>query len=437
MAIPDPLNSIASDVLAGKVRRAKVRTLMGYYSLKRRREAGLYQIRQDLTKLGISTDPPFESAEFDDQVKFIPLGQEPSGTEATEETPAGDYAIEPVAGQSDRYRVLQTSFDATERFMQYLVGQRLARVIQQGQNPRRQDRDIYPFFSVVDLKGKDVIQLEDWLREAGRLGEWTKPSVEPEVKAPEAEVASLRSLIEDLHEASRAELARHSNELREAMERKVDEVRLEAIRQIAKELNDEEALKVIQEFDEEMRAKLEAKDEELKDSFRQISLLSDQLADLEDQIAEQDIYDPGDAYPTMSATVQLFADLCEGDPIVVHDAALKSAQKTSSPKRREILRFLLALREYALAHFGGEKVRPTDFFQKRGYDYAQGDSESTRNKHGKERSFDYLGERVQMEEHVTLFPNSPNCVSVYWWRDEGRRVVVVGYVGPHLKTVSR
>lgn len=165
-------------------------------------------------------------------------------------------------------------------------------------------------------------------------------------------------------------------------------------------------------------------------------MLHDVPVQLEKQFAEQDVYDPGDAYPTVSATVQLFEDLCDGDPIVIHEAALKSVQKTSSTKRREILKFLLALREYAIAHFLGEKVRPSDFFQKRGYDYAQGDSESTRNKHGKERLVDVDGTAIQMEEHVTLFPNSPNCVSVYWWRDDAGRRLVVGYVGRHLSTTS-
>jgi hypothetical protein len=29
------------------------------------------------------------------------------------------------------------------------------------------------------------------------------------------------------------------------------------------------------------------------------------------------------------------------------------------------------------------------------------------------------------------------CVSVYWHKDDTNRRLVVGYVGPHLRTVSR
>jgi hypothetical protein len=75
MKIPDVLAQIADDVKAGRSRRAKVRTLMGWYGLKKRREAGISVIRGHLFELGLQTVPDFESADFDGQVPFAIAGQ--------------------------------------------------------------------------------------------------------------------------------------------------------------------------------------------------------------------------------------------------------------------------------------------------------------------------------------------------------------------------
>jgi len=446
MKTPDPINSIAADVLAGRPRRAKVRTLLGYYGLKRRREAGLGVIREQLTELGISTVPDFESAGFDDQVRFVELGQESAAAPIEQVGEANtSFSIEaqPSTGSEVRYRVLLNTFDAYERFLHRLVSERLAKVFQHGQNPRRQDRDAFPFFATVEIAAVNAPALESWLDDAVKLGAESAESIALVEHPTELSVAQahdgLFEQIADLHEAMRAELGRHTADLRQVIEQKVDEVRLEALRKLAKELNDDEALKVIQEFEQETRQRLEDKDAELKEAMSHVSLLSAQVADLEEQLAEQDTYNPGDAYPTMSATVQLFSEISAGDPVLVLDSAMKSAARSASPKRREVLKLLLCLREYAMAVYGTTplNVRPDDWFGPRGFDYAQGDSESTRNKHGHERIFDVDGASVQFEEHVTLFPNSPNCVSVYWLRDDVKRRLVIGYVGPHLRTVSR
>jgi hypothetical protein len=264
------------------------------------------------------------------------------------------------------------------------------------------------------------------------------PLDESPKETPSENSAALKSHVSDLHEAMRAEFSRQISELKEAMERKVDEVRIDAIRQLAKELNDEEALKVIQEFDNEMREKLLQKDAELKDAFNDMALMSAQIADFEEQLTERDSFDPSDAYPTMTATVQLFADIAIGTPVEVSESAIRSASRSASSRRREVFQFLLALREYALLTLGPnpQNVKTGTWFESRGFDYAQGDSESTRNKHGKERELLIDGERIQLEEHVTLFPNSPNCVSIYWYRDDANRHIVLGYVGPHLRTTS-
>ncbi len=447
MPIPDQLRLIAEDTLAGRTRRAKVRTLLGYYNLKRRREGGLWSIRQDMNELGISTVPDFEAAGFDEQVRFIPRGAESTDPVEDGDSMARSFALETVgaSGNRVRYRALLQTFDAYDRFLHRLVMERMASVFQNGQNPRRQDRDTFPFFVTIEVEDVSSETVETWLEAACLLG-----TPEPEADAyeqvtllplgatSEPSETGLRRQMQDLHEAMKAELSRHVSDLRVAMEAKVDEIRLEALRQLAKELNDEEAMKVIQEFDQEMRQKLAEREGELMQAYNQISLLTAQIEDFEEQIAEEDRFDPSDAYPTMTATVQLFANICANEPVVVADAAVKSALRSASTKRREVLRFLLTLREYAQLLYGGSpaQLRPDDWFAGRGYEYAQGDSESTRNKFGAERVIEFEGTSIQLEEHVTLMANTANCVSVYWWRDAENRRLVIGYVGPHLRTTS-
>ncbi len=439
METPVNLKQIADDVLAGKPRRAKVRTLLGYFGLKRRRESGLGAIRTILTDLGISTIPSFEVVGFDDQVRFVILGSDHAADETSEEDALVAFSLEAIG--VNRFRALLKTFDSHERFLNRVVSDRLARVLQKGQNPRREDRDKFPFFVTIEGDTLTTEKVESWLTEAVEL-DYAEPSEgsDPVTEIVETEIAEsgLRDHLTDLHEAMRAEFGRQISELRLTVERKVDEVRLDAIRQIAKEVNNEEAMRMINEFDAEMRLKLDQKDQELKVAFSEISLLHSKISDLEEQVLDLDELDPEDAYPTMKATVELFATLSQDHPVLVAEAAVRSAMRSGSTKRREVLNFLLTLREYSHLVFGtgAAAPRPTDWFKSRGYEYAQGDSESTSNRFGAERLIQVDGLKIQFEEHVTLFPNTSNCVTVYWFRDDEHRKLIVGYVGPHLRTSS-
>ncbi len=439
METPVNLKQIADDVLAGKPRRAKVRTLLGYFGLKRRRESGLGAIRSILTDLGISTIPSFEVVGFDDQVRFVILGSDQAADETSEEDASVAFSLEAIG--VNRFRALLKTFDSHERFLNRVVSDRLARVLQKGQNPRREDRDKFPFFVTIEGDTLTTEKVESWLTEAVEL-DYAEPSEgsEPVTEIVETEIAEsgLRDHLTDLHEAMRAEFGRHISDLRLTVERKVDEVRLDAIRQIAKEINNEEAMRMINEFDAEMRLKLDQKDQELREAFSEISLLHSKISDLEEQVLDLDELDPEDAYPTMKATVELFATLSQDHPVLVAEAAIRSAMRSGSTKRREVLNFLLTLREYSHLVFGSGVAapRPTDWFKSRGYEYAQGDSESTSNRFGAERLIQVDGLKIQFEEHVTLFPNTSNCVTVYWFRDDEHRKLTVGYVGPHLRTSS-
>lgn len=442
MPIPDPLKLIAADVLSGKARRAKVRTLMGWYGLKKRREAGLTAIRTDLTALGITCTPEFESAGFDDQVKFVRMGEEADTSADFEPTESKSYKLEfePAVSAKGRVRVFLRTYDAFERFRASVISDRLAKILQNGQNARREDRDLFPFYAVIELASSATEgDVEEWLAEAARLDPAESTSIEPaEVKELAIDLDDLKRHLSDLNEALRADFGRQVLELKQAMDEKVDEVRLEAIRKLAKELNDEEALKVIQEFEEETKEKLAVQVRELNEAYSEINLLNAQIQDLVESLRERDEYDPTDAYPTMSATVRLFSDLCEGSPIVVHDNAMRSAQRSASTRRREVLQFLLVLRDLADGIYsrGGIGKPFREWFAERGYEYAQGDSQTGATRFGQERDIQLRGSKIQMEEHVTLFPNTQNCLTVYFYRDDAERQLVVGYVGPHLRTAN-
>lgn len=96
MAARDILQNIANDMHAGRHRRAKVRSLLNYYGLKRRGGAVLSIIRADLTSFGMKTVPDFAVAGYDDKVRFVPLdaGDLPEPSDEGDESSPTDYTLE-------------------------------------------------------------------------------------------------------------------------------------------------------------------------------------------------------------------------------------------------------------------------------------------------------------------------------------------------------
>ena len=231
MQIHPSLVQIAEDVLAGKQRRAKVRTLMGYFSLKKRKSAGLQLTRNCLTELGITTIPEFEIAEFDSQVLFVPLGTEiPSPSQSTPSEESDQiYSVEIVKSNDQRtqLRILLKTYDTQERLLTSIVKGRRANVTDQGQNARRQDRDQFPFFVTIDIAKVDQDKVEEWVESAASLEVTDEPIVTPTeltlsvyVPVPESD-SKLREHIADLHEAMKAELAKQIHEVQITVEKKV------------------------------------------------------------------------------------------------------------------------------------------------------------------------------------------------------------------------
>lgn len=441
MRIPDALRQIAVDVYAGRVRRAKVRTLMGLYGLKRRREAGIAAVRGHLAELGLETAPDFETAGFDEQVQFVPANGAAVPAVGDGDEDAGPFRVDAEPGPygSARYRVLMRTYDSFERLRSRLVEGRVASVYFGGQNARREDRDQFPFVLVVGLgseHGRE--ELARWAGEACALEPAQAPDAEPPAapQASEPAESDVREHVADMAASLRAAFEREAERIREAVERKIDEIRFESVRKLAEQLNNDEALRIVEEFEAEYRARLEERDRTIRELSEELQLAYERIEGL---AAEREEPDPADAFPTMVATVQLFGELCRGSRTSVLESAVKSAAKSACTRRREVLMLLLTIRDLGEALFtrGGTGKPIGEWFAERGYEYAAGDSEATGTRFGAERTVTVNGQSVQMSEHVTLFPNTNQCVSVYWWRDDAYRRLVVGYVGPHLRTVSR
>ncbi|KAA1258004.1 CBS domain protein [Rubripirellula obstinata] len=92
---PDPLTEIADDVLNhSKRRRAKVRTLLGWFGYSRRRAQVVSEISRALESVGLRTQPDFQDEFFDNQVYFVPMAAVDDGA-SEQENEIESQVIEP------------------------------------------------------------------------------------------------------------------------------------------------------------------------------------------------------------------------------------------------------------------------------------------------------------------------------------------------------
>jgi hypothetical protein len=453
MDIPGQLKSVASDVLAGTARRAKVSTLMGWYRLQRRRAAGIARVKADLETLGIDTFPPFDSADWEATVRFVPRSEPVVGDDPVEgaDEPE-DFALYRESQRNGRplFRALLRTWESYDRLLRRVILTGDAIVVSHGQNARRQDRDRLPFYLLLEATGDQAPDVETWIREALVPGE---PGIDegpvgtapvPTVVVPDVDQAiakglhSLGQRIADMHEAGKADLEERIHTLWTSVERKVDELRFDTVQRIAQELNNDEALQMLEEFQADWRARNEEKVREIQDLSVERNLLESRIYELEEQITQSSEYDPSEAFPTLQSTVQLFREIAADSPVFVHENAERSAIRSACTRRREVLRLLLTLADLADGRFvrGEIGISNRDWFRDRGYEYASGDAQTTATRYGEERRITLDGRSVQLEDHVTLFPNTNDCVTVYFLFDQAPRRLVIGYVGPHLRTAS-
>ena len=452
MSIPDQLADVARGVHSGATRRAKVSTLMGWYRLQRRREAGIARVRTDLDELGITTVPSFETADWDAQVRFVVQGVPVNPVEDAGSGEIADdvrFEVERPPGAPERRRILMRAWEVYDRVLERLAADPQCTVLSHGQNARRTDRARYPFYVLAEVQpalAESLGPLVDACRLPGAEGSSEAAPAPPPHSEPALATDAVLDALKgarrqaaELHEAMLAETTERLELMRMGLEEKMEALRFEALHGLAKELNQEEAYRILEEYERDTKGQLEAKEAELRDRAVDINHLQTLVAELEEQLGAAVEYDPAEALPTVQATVQLFATIAGDEHVSVIPDAIRSAARSSSQRRTEVLRFLLTLADFADSRYrrGETGVPAKDWFAARGYEYAGGDSQTTATRHGAEREVLIDGATVQLREHVTLFPNTNDCVSVYFLRDDPGRRVVVGYVGPHLRTGSR
>ncbi|MFZ4083890.1 MAG: hypothetical protein ACOYKN_21875 [Pirellula sp.] len=385
--------------------------------------------------------------------------QPPNGSTPNADDGSFDrYAIRPYllkyreADQRSGYRLLTRCFKDHETLRLRLEKDRVVKIMQQGQNQYRTDRDFFPYYIAVmyDASGRALDETDDAYIRALLGGIWGQPSVaaalhvesasaDPTVPSIEALVDSLDLKLGDRVNTAVQEIKGHISERIHSLDKHFDDIRFESVRKLAEKDNNSE----LQEWMELFGRDLSEKQREIdqlnfeNDHLREeLSQRKDQIQQLEDQ--SSNTKDPSDALATMQQVVELFGLISGDDPIIVHPEAVKSAKRSDSLRKKEVFRFLLCLREFACisVSYGGLGKPVKEWFKIRGYEYAQ-DGESTENKHGAMREILLDGKKIRMKEHVTLFPNNQNCVSIYFFHDKEVNKYVIGYCGNHLKTVSR
>jgi hypothetical protein len=130
------------------------------------------------------------------------------------------------------------------------------------------------------------------------------------------------------------------------------------------------------------------------------------------------------------------------DSIQVWSSAVESAEESTFPRPGEVYDALKVIAK--LAEIDADPDRSSgpwkQFFERRGFKYASGESEQTMNLHGDERNFHdrRTGKRMQMERHLTLGGASrENCEQIFFERSETSDKFVIGYCGRHLPFASQ
>ena len=455
MSIPTRLIEMTQDVRDGKSRTISVRYLLKLYGSQKRGGVVCQRIRGDMENLGISFVPDFETTPtIDDRVKFVLRGTGPFSTgSSVGKTENGDgrrIAVVRIGStESTRYNFYYRTYTLYSRSLSRMEAKGDTEIINHGQTTQRHYRDEYPFYIDIDLVTK--IDLQDAESLADQLAKIDTPDGsadddfedvpdEPSEQPASLQIAGIEEAVSKVVDSATVVLRNKIVDdlvgLQDSLERKIEQLRLESIKQLAIQNSDEEATKLAEEISTELLAKLEDQRNLVATKQLEINELQERLAEYEAQDDEE--FHADDAYPSMEAMMKLYAALCEGYPVEIHQNAFVSARKSSCTKRKNVLNFLLTLRDYAELIHSERRTgfTPEQWFEVRGYSYAAKDAEITTHKFGSERTITVDGQNKQLSEHVTLMPNQQSCTSVYFEsRHNGK--LLVGYVGPHLRTNSR
>jgi len=121
--------------------------------------------------------------------------------------------------------------------------------------------------------------------------------------------------------------------------------------------------------------------------------------------------------------------------MVFHERAIESAKESIYKDPDRVYQLFEALDEICTKWQTDGKIGDTwkNVLDKKGFDFKQDISMTTKGKYGEEYHRSYKGGRVSIAEHVTLSKGGPEtCLSVHFWRDEENKTLLIGHCGKHL-----
>ncbi len=108
------LQEIAEQVKKGEKPKETVRTLLSWFGVQRRGWSVSYDIRQEMKKLGLQTNPDFNIAYIDSLIQFVPYVEEKQNTDKNESTASISISERTPEGISDSPTIISIT-DPTYR----------------------------------------------------------------------------------------------------------------------------------------------------------------------------------------------------------------------------------------------------------------------------------------------------------------------------------
>lgn len=126
--------------------------------------------------------------------------------------------------------------------------------------------------------------------------------------------------------------------------------------------------------------------------------------------------------------------------LVILETAIGSARKSPFTRPDRVYQALQAIDEVAVEWkraFASGKATGESWvgaFKRRGFDYKDSISKTSKGKYGDEYYFLYDGQNRLFDKHITEGAKQANkCFSIHMYRDDEKRVVVIAHVGRHLR----
>jgi hypothetical protein len=147
---------------------------------------------------------------------------------------------------------------------------------------------------------------------------------------------------------------------------------------------------------------------------------------------------PGPSFKNL-ADVVAWAQIQFAETLLFLDSAVRSAEDSPYQHPERVSELLQALDELVTRWRSDGKLGESwkIALKKRGFDYNDNISITSRGKYGDDYTFVYEGKKRLFENHVTIGAKQPeSCVSVHWMRDDKKKQIVIGWCGRHGTNTS-